>query len=156
MSLRVQPDPESKVHPWKRRHSESLRQKNTCAEISSVSTKKRSKHYQSVLSGNLMLYDANDWTEKQFDSTIMTIHLPTVHIWFILWWSNSTFLYFIRLPTHQTCIFAIFSSSWSWKCGCMKTRFEWWENFLQNMTFIGTSFPKRPPWNAPKNGGTTG
>lgn len=92
MSLRVQPDPESKVHSSKR-HSESLRQKNTCAEISSVSTKKKSKHYQSVLSGNLMLYDANDWTEKQFDRTIMTIHIPTVHIWFILWWSNSTFLY---------------------------------------------------------------
>jgi len=65
----------------------------------------------------VMLCSARDWTyvQRELDSCIMTTHQLIPRNWLILSWSNTTFLWFNRLPTLPTWFLAIIGCSPTWK-----------------------------------------
>jgi len=66
----------------------------------------------------VMLCGANDRTcgQQNLGSSITTMHLPILRIWFKVFWLNTTFPWFVRLPTLPTWPPVIFGCSPNWKC----------------------------------------
>ena len=106
----------------------------------------------------VMLCGANDRTcgQQNLGSSITTMHLPILRIWFKVFWLNTTFPWFVRLPNLPTWPLVIFGCSPNWKCR--------WKgpDLSQEKTLCGT---RQPTWtwfhkklsrNVSSNGRTAG
>ena len=106
----------------------------------------------------VMLCSANDRTggQQNLGSSITTMHPPILRIWFKVFWLNTTFPWFVRLPTLPTWLLVIFGCSPNWKCR--------WKgpDLSQEKTLCGTRRPsctrfhKKLSRNVSSNGRTTG
>ena len=90
----------------------------------------------------VMLCGARDRTcgQREGGSCIMTSHQLIPRNWFKCSWSNTTFLWFDRLPTLPTWLLVIFGSSPIWKCS--------WKglDLSDETTLYGTQRPSCTPF----------
>ena len=75
------------------------------------------EYYDGVLYAFVMLWGANDRTceQQKLGSSITTMHLPILRIWFNVFGLNTTFPRFVRLHTLPAWLLVSFGCSPNWK-----------------------------------------